>query len=50
MAARIVSSFNNWKRYDDGRQALQREQLERIRNSEGLTKGVFEIVSRALGD
>ena len=50
IAARIVSSFNNWKRYDDGRQALQRQQLERIRNSEGLTKDVFEIVSRALGD
>ncbi|MHC4894489.1 MAG: aminopeptidase N, partial [Planctomycetota bacterium] len=50
IAARIVSSFNNWKRYDDGRQALQREQLERIRNSEGLTKDVFEIVTRALGD
>ncbi len=49
IAARIVSSFNNWKRYDAGRQALQREQLERIRNSEGLTKDVYEIVTRALG-
>lgn len=48
IAARLVSNFNQWRRFDEGRQAVQKEQLERIAREPGLSKDVFEIVSRAL--
>ena len=48
LAARMVSIFNSWKRFDSGRQALMRAQLERIAAQEDLSKDVFEIVSRSL--
>jgi aminopeptidase N len=48
VAARLVSAFNNWHRFDVGRQGLQRQQLERIAAAEKLSKDVGEIVGRAL--
>ena len=48
VASRMVSCFNQLKRFDAGRQALQRAQLERIAAKEGLSKDVGEIVARAL--
>ena len=47
VAARMVSLFNQWKRFDQQRQTLQQEQLKRILASEPSTD-VYEIVSRAL--
>ena len=49
-AARMVSIFNPWRRYDAGRQALMQAELERIGERPGLSKDVFEIVTRALAD
>lgn len=49
VAARMVSCFNSYKRFDEGRQALQRAQLERIAAKPDLCKDVREIVGRALG-
>ena len=49
IASRIVSGFNLWKRFDAGRQALMRAELERILAFEGLSKDVREIASTALG-
>jgi aminopeptidase N len=49
VASRLASPFNQWRRYDEGRAARMREQLERIAGRPGLSKDVFEIVSRALG-
>lgn len=48
VAAALVSSFNAWKRFDDGRQTLMKQQLERIAAKVGLSKDVGEIVSRSL--
>ncbi len=48
MAARMVSSFNRWPRYDQGRRTLMRSQLERIAAVDDLSPDVFEIVSNAL--
>ncbi|KIG17962.1 Membrane alanine aminopeptidase N [Enhygromyxa salina] len=48
VAARLVSAFNSWRRFDSERQALLREQLERIAASPTLSKDVGEIVGRAL--
>jgi len=47
-AARMVSAFNQWRRYDTKRQALIQTQLKRIHDQKNLSKDVFEIVSRSL--
>jgi aminopeptidase N len=49
VAARLVGSFNQWRRFDAGRRALMQAQLERIAERAGLSKDVYEIVGRALG-
>jgi len=46
VASRLATAFSQWKRMDSGRQALIKEQLERIQGTEGLSKDTFEIVSR----
>jgi aminopeptidase N len=49
LAARLVSTFNAWRRFDEAHQALMCAQLERIAGTKPLSKDVFEIVTRALG-
>jgi aminopeptidase N len=46
----MVSLFNQWRRFDGGRQALMRTELELIRDQKNPSKDVFEIVTRALAD
>ncbi len=48
IAARMVSAFNRWPRYDERRKGLMRNELERIAEVDGLSTDVFEIVSNAL--
>ncbi|HBP23363.1 MAG TPA: aminopeptidase N [Planctomycetes bacterium] len=48
VTARLVSSFNQWRRFDEKRQLLQQKELERIAAKEGLSKDTGEIVGRAL--
>ncbi len=48
VAARLSSCFNHWKRYDDHRQGLMKNELERIIGIKTISKNVYEIVSRAL--
>ncbi len=48
IAARLVSTLSRWKRYDDVRKELMKTELERIRATPGLSKDVFEIVSKSL--
>ncbi len=50
VASRLARCFDRWKKYDAGRQAHARAALERIRDHQGLSRDVGEIVSRALGD
>lgn len=47
-AARLVSGFNQWRRYLPALAALQRQQLERIRAEPGCSADVREIVEKAL--
>lgn len=49
VAARMVAPFAQWQQQDVPRQALMRAQLERILQVNGLSKDVFEIVSKSLG-
>jgi len=48
LASRMVSVFNDWRRYDEARQDLMQAQLDRIASSPSLSKDVYEIVHRAL--
>ncbi|SHH81405.1 aminopeptidase N [Marivita hallyeonensis] len=47
--ARMCSVFQTWKRYDANRQALIREQLERIKAKPKLSRDTDEMVTRILG-
>jgi aminopeptidase N len=48
VAARIVSSFNQWKRYEPRRSEMMKAELERIASRPGISNDVAEIVERAL--
>ena len=50
VASRLARCFDRWKKFDAGRQAHARAALERIRDHEGLSRDVLEIVMRALAD
>jgi len=48
VAARLVPPFGRWRRFEPNRAALMRAELERIVASPGLSKDVFEQVSKSL--
>jgi len=48
IAARLVSAFTMWKRYDEKRKAQMKAQLERIATTPKLSKDVHEIVTKSL--
>jgi aminopeptidase N len=48
IAARIARAFDRWRKFDAGRQAHARAALERIRDAQGLSKDVAEVVTKAL--
>ncbi len=48
VASRLVSTFNQWKRYEPSRSGKMRVELERIASHSGISKDVGEIVERAL--
>ena len=47
-AARFVPSLGRWRRVEDGRAALMRAELERIKAAENLSRDTFEQVTRSL--
>jgi aminopeptidase N len=48
VAARLARAFDRWRKLDAGRQAHARAALERIADAPGLSKGVAEVVTKAL--
>src|SRR5438270_1013435 len=48
VAARLVPPFGRWRRFEPKRAELMREALERIGATPGLSKDVFEQVSKSL--
>jgi len=48
VAARLVPSFGRWRRFEPKRAELMRHALERIVGTPGLSKDVFEQVSKSL--
>jgi aminopeptidase N len=49
VASRLARAFDRWKKYDEGRRAQARKALESIRDTQGLSSNVAEVVGRALG-
>ncbi|MBK1702352.1 aminopeptidase N [Thiococcus pfennigii] len=50
IASRMLQALARWRRYDPARQALMRAQLERIVAVEELSKDVYEVASKTLGE
>ena len=48
VAARMMTPFGRWRRYDAARQELMRAQLERILAAPSLSRDSFEIASKSL--
>ena len=48
VAARMAGVFSRWRKYGPERQILMKAQLERIKNTPGLSKDTLEVVSRSL--
>jgi aminopeptidase N len=48
IAARLVPPFGRWRRFEPKRAALMREALERIAATPGLSKDVYEQVTKSL--
>lgn len=48
VAARMVNPLGRWQRYEPTRRELMQVQLQRIVDHPGLSKDVFEIVSKSL--
>ena len=48
IAARLLTPLTRWQKFDDGRQLLMRQQLERILQSADLSDDVYEVVSKSL--
>ena len=47
-AARMIPPLGRWKRFDEGRQAFMRAELERILAQPGLSRDVTEQASKSL--
>ncbi len=48
VAARLTGPFTQWRKYEPKRQALMQAQLQRLLAAPGLSKDVFEVVSKSL--
>jgi aminopeptidase N len=48
-AAKLAPPLGRWRRFDEARQKLMRRELQRIVDTPGLSKDVFEQASKSLG-
>jgi aminopeptidase N len=48
-AAKLAPPLGRWRRFDEARQSLMRRELQRIVDTPGLSKDVFEQASKSLG-
>mmetsp|Transcript_58256 Transcript_58256/g.137108 ORF Transcript_58256/g.137108 Transcript_58256/m.137108 type:complete len:874 (+) Transcript_58256:26-2647(+) len=48
VSSRMMGCFSSFRRFDEGRQALMKAQLERMLSTEGLSKDAFEIASKSI--
>ena len=49
VAARLVTPFGKWRRFEPNRSELMRQSIARIAAAPGLSKDVYEQASKILG-
>jgi aminopeptidase N len=49
VAARLVPPLGQWRRMEPARQALMQQEVQRILDAPGLSKGTYEMASRSIG-
>jgi aminopeptidase N len=50
VAARLSNAFSQWRRYDEQRQELMKQQMERVLATPGLSRDVYEVLSKSLAN
>jgi len=50
VAARISNVLSQWRRYDKKRQKLMKTQMQRVLAEPGLSRDVYEVMSKSLAD
>ncbi len=48
VAARLLRIMARWKRYDEQRRRLMRDQLQRVLSADGVSRDVYEIATKSL--
>jgi aminopeptidase N len=48
VAARLAGAFESWRRYDDARRALMRDEIGAIHGLPGISPNLFEITGKML--
>jgi len=48
VAARLLRIMARWKRYDEQRRLLMRDQLQRVLSADGVSRDVYEIATKSL--
>ena len=48
ITARLSQAMSRWRRYDEDRQTLMAEQLQRIQQQKNLSKDAYEVVNKIL--
>jgi aminopeptidase N len=48
VAARMAGAFEAWRRYDSGRQALMKGELEKLTKLDGLSSNLFEVATKMI--
>lgn len=50
VAARMSNAFSQWRRYSENLQTQMHNQMERIVGEKGLSRDVYEVISKSLSD
>jgi aminopeptidase N len=48
VAARLLNAFTRWRKYDENRQTLMHEQIQRILRAPNLSPDVYEVARKSL--
>ena len=48
VAARLMGVFSRWRQYDETRQTLMKNEIQRILDNKNLSKDVYEIASKSI--
>ncbi len=49
-AARLAGCFGRWRRFNEARRELVKKELEKIIRSDNISKDLYEVVSKTLGN